>query len=593
MNGSGKEKPKEAYPARGSAVSDLREIGEIRDILRLLSKTVSTVKIFLHEHATARRMTDELWEKLQAFLEQNQELELGIRETAFTYRDIVVLEDKKITKSLPFLFYKDGMEKLLFRKGITREELQDFLGIIKSVQDLPSEESDIVNLLWERDFLNIQYETAEDFLETKIGKGRKLPDIEVDRNALFTGTIRLLPEDRALLEETARKRPHPEEQEGKQAEEAPEDEDALPALEDRESRILEAMLVANRRIRPEEELILILTEILNMEKDPERFGDILESIQRLNRSLLRDGRIDLAHRLVSSLLEVKMILSSSADPRVSRIHVFLREARKKETRDLLRDCLVRGKEKDVSLLVAYTDLLFGEEALFLLSDLYNTVENRALKNRLLAHIEEKGIRNPQVLMRLAGEEKPALAKEVISILGRIPDKRAVSCLASFISSSLKELRMEAVRALAGFKDETSARILLGFLSDEDEEVRITAARSIPAVKEKSVVENLGKIVTRAGFRRKSGEEKQAFLDVFSRIKIKESYAVLEKILKKKTFLPSRSLRETRLCAVRALEAMGSPEAGRILSLGAGLRNRRIRGACRRALQSFSSRSDSG
>lgn len=48
-----------------------------------------------------------------------------------------IFQDEKTIKSLPFLFYKDGMQKLTFHNGLKKEELREFMEIIKKVYDQP------------------------------------------------------------------------------------------------------------------------------------------------------------------------------------------------------------------------------------------------------------------------------------------------------------------------------------------------------------------------------------------------------------------------------------------------------------------------
>ena len=223
---------------------DEQEIRDVTEIIRLLSKTISTIKIFLEDHTTVKNHIAELWAKLDAFLEKNQTLDIDIQEYSFTYKNRLVFQDKKTIKSLPFLLYKDGMQTLSFYKGVKKEELQGFMEIIKNIYELPPEDSDIVNLLWEKDFANIRYFAPDEFLETKIGIGKDPADIQVDKDALFSGSIELFPEDRAELQ-TAVVEPDILEQITSEEQglwENTEFMDQTPILTEQEDRILEAML---------------------------------------------------------------------------------------------------------------------------------------------------------------------------------------------------------------------------------------------------------------------------------------------------------------------------------------------------------------
>ena len=147
---------------------DPRKLDRVREILQTLANAVSAMKIFPVEHATVRNFVEELSRKLKTFLSDNEKLEIGIEEHDFTYAGQRVFRDELNIKSLPFFFFKDGMQKLFFYDGLDRDEVADFLNLIKQESRKPPEDADIVNALWERDLANVQYYAPDDFLENRI-----------------------------------------------------------------------------------------------------------------------------------------------------------------------------------------------------------------------------------------------------------------------------------------------------------------------------------------------------------------------------------------------------------------------------------------
>ena len=128
----------------------IKEIKNAREIVQLLAKTTSQMKIFASDHVNISRFTDELFGKMNEFLKKHWKFELGVQEFSFTYKGKTVYTDKQIKKSIPFLFYKDGVQSLYFYKDLTKDEFLDFLDVIKKEANLPAEESDIVISLWEK-----------------------------------------------------------------------------------------------------------------------------------------------------------------------------------------------------------------------------------------------------------------------------------------------------------------------------------------------------------------------------------------------------------------------------------------------------------
>ena len=384
-------------------VVDEQEIRDVAEIIRLLSKTISTIKIFLEDHTTVKSHIAELWAKLNVFLEINQTLDIDIQEYSFTYKNKLVFQDKKTIKSLPFLLYKDGMQTLSFYKGVKKEELQGFMEIIKNIYELPPEESDIVNLLWEKDFANIRYFAPDEFLETKIGIGKKPAEILVDKDTLFSGSIELFPEDQAELQ-TAAAEPDIFEHADSEEEELWEDSEFLdqtPTLTEQENRILEAMLTANRQVYPEDELVLLITEMLNLEGDSERFKAILEAMTHVHKDLVQKGDFNRAYQLLSNAMEIKIIASYESGFKESLVHGFLHKLKTSEIEGLIKKPLIEDKVTDFRLLFAYLDLLLESDALTLLGELYEKINKEEFHKGTLDYFRDKAKKNPEILNLVA------------------------------------------------------------------------------------------------------------------------------------------------------------------------------------------------
>ncbi len=198
------------------ATLDEKAQQKVRDILHQLANVVSAMKIFPSEHASIRTFGDDLTLKFRGFLDAYGKLELRVSEFAFICGDKTVYEDDIAIKSLPFFFYKDGMQRLYFYQGLTGPEILEFLDVIRREARKPGGESDIVSAMWERDFAHIQYYAPEDFLENRILEecgqgdaktaspdsavvGQKAIEIKVDTTKFSQGKIELSEEDRQVI----------------------------------------------------------------------------------------------------------------------------------------------------------------------------------------------------------------------------------------------------------------------------------------------------------------------------------------------------------------------------------------------------------
>jgi hypothetical protein len=180
---------------KGASAVDRVQEDRAREILLVLGNAVSAAKLFPSDHQTVRNFISDLHLRLAEYLDTNWKLELGIEEQAFTLEGKTISHDPNAVRSLPFFFFKDGMKRLGFYRGLQKAELEGFLEAIRAVSQLPPEEGDIVNALWEKDFTNIRYFAPDDFLAAKIGVGRPRLQPEVDVDSLNQGRVELTPED--------------------------------------------------------------------------------------------------------------------------------------------------------------------------------------------------------------------------------------------------------------------------------------------------------------------------------------------------------------------------------------------------------------
>lgn len=568
-------KSKKSFSETPTAPHTRHDLSAVGEILTLLAKTVSALKIFPSEHALVKKQIHNLWVKLDGYLEEKGNLEIGVNELAFTYGNTTVYEEKKTIRSLPFLFYKDGMQKLTFFKGLKRRELERFIETIKKAYELPPEESDIVHLLWKEDFAHIRYHAPDEFLEAKISRGN-LAELDVDPDTLFSGRIDLDRDDRKALENVRQHQQKVKEQDLTKDVE-------MPPLSEQETRILEAMLMANRRVSAEHELILLLTEMLLIEEDSKRTSALLQTAAAIHRNLALEGNFSAAHLLISNVREIKIITSPENEEKKALIQKFLQEARSRSQAELIQNSVVKGKVKSYQLFFAYLGLLFEHESVPFIADFFERVRHPEFRKKAKNFFTGIARENPRALLEVADDARTDLTKTIIHALGEAQGEKAVESLGAFVDSKNKSIRKEAIRALGLNPGLSSSNALLRFMHDEEEEVRILAAKNMKFLDSPEVREHIHNIILDKGFRKKGQEEKKAFLAMVSRNLSENSSALLADMIKKPFFLRGRKHTETQLLAVQVLEHAGTPDAKEILKTGCRARKRKVRKACKKAL----------
>ncbi len=594
-----------AQPAVEEIALDLKQVDRVREIMLTFSNAVSAMKIFPSDHASVKNFFEDLSRKLLSFLEEYKKLELGVEEYQFTYLGRPVFKDEISARSLPFFFSKDGMKLLFFYQGLAREEIVDFLEIIKFESRKPPEESDIVNAMWEREFSGIQYYSPDDYLEQRIiherleslGKegisilpwelSNQVMDFKVDKTKIDSGRLELRPEDKEAVAQgiaglAADKGP-PEAAE-KPAEKSSDEMTAeeLAGMTGNEASEIEALVQSNRSISPEEEFLNLIVEVLYLEKDKSQVKPSLDVFLDFHFEQVLQGAFANAIRIIQDLDALRAHLQDTEPVKAAHLSDFLRKVTGDQSIEAVRE-FFKGKPSTIDPSFFEFMKLMGPSGYVVIAELFEEFPSPEFRTGVLDFLKEPGLRDAGLFAALANDSRPEFTKEAIRFLANFPEKRATPHFAVFTNFQTKELRLEAVWALGRLKDDVANRILLSFLNDPDEEVRIEAALKISRLSDRNKIIQLLQTAQSKDFRKKRLAEKRAILVFLGRARTEETFAFLRKSLLKWTLFANPTTLEMKICAAAGLGAMATPEAREALEKGSRSRFQKVREACQKAL----------
>ena len=603
------QKPHQAGVTDGGAIDPAR-VEKVKDLLRFLANTVSAMKIFPLEHATVTNFLDLLAQKFTDFLTAYQKLQIGIEEYTFTYGGKPAFSDDLTIKSLPFFFFRDGLQTLFFYPGLDRQEIQEFLELIKAETLKLAEDRDIVASLWERDFPNIQYYAPDEFLENRIMAEKResevrqdlpeLPEdfahetieVRVDSSKFSQGRIELTSEDReevrtgsarnemedfpggpaAAAEGASRETPTAKDAKGRSPAAAMD-----PTLTEEELYSLESMVRANRTISPEEEFIDLMMELIFLEESTVNCQASLDVLLEYHFDQLQRGNFQVAMLIIQKTHGLGGSLGKSPE-KAALLESFRRQTVSPKTVEAVQALLAKKKTMDWESLLGFFGML-GPPALSLAADLFDIVPDGEARHKILGFIADTGTPNPGLLPSLADNARPDLARAIIGVLSRIPGNRGIPYLSAFLSFQNKEVKLEAIHALGNSRDEMANRILLGFMKDPDEEVRIQAAMKLNPQEGGARVQQIVREASARAFQEKSLKEKEAILSFLGRTRSLEALEFLQSTLGRAPLFAPKRVLEMRLAAVAGLESMGTEEALGVLQKGALGRTKKVREAC--------------
>ncbi|MEL6187789.1 MAG: HEAT repeat domain-containing protein, partial [Myxococcota bacterium] len=143
-----------------SAIEFVAPAAFVRDLnraLSLLDKAARARRIYHPGNQAFRRMMRDLHQGLEPLVNKVDTLELRIRPSGVYYEDGCVLEAPNPDDSLAFAFYRDGIRRIAFHRGLPPAELEVFVAAAASGFKFSGLGEDTVTFLWRHDLEHIQY----------------------------------------------------------------------------------------------------------------------------------------------------------------------------------------------------------------------------------------------------------------------------------------------------------------------------------------------------------------------------------------------------------------------------------------------------
>lgn len=567
--------------------SDPVEIKNAKQVLRSFGKAFFSLKIYPTVNPSVQKSIDTFVKDMKEFLNIYRHMKINIQEFSFTYKGETVFQDEEKKRSLPFLLFKDGMRELIFYKGLDEKEIQDFLKVIKEGSELPPEDSDLVNSLWEKDFAHIRYFALDEFLESEIGQENNKIYVKIDQNKFSEGKINFTPEDRIeLYKRRIALGFHSTKDENGEDNDRITDNLALPShitsISEEEIPEVKTMVSESRAAARLNELVNLLFEILFLEERYDRFVAILSVLNQCYLEIVHKSDFALALFLLNRIQELRQSLSSQLPENTKSLERFLQDVKTERSMSRLTKLFLDKRIKNFESFFQYLKFL-GPSTVPLLGDIWEHSEDTLIREKASDFLQEFGKKDLNALVRIAKDDRLALSREVIAILGRIGERRVIFHLEKFAHHEDKTIRLATIHALKKIEDESVNKILMELIDDQYGEVRALAAQSLKYYGNRMTFDQVMEFAKRRDFKKRSKAEKKALLKFLAKSQSEEAYSLLGSILKKWTIFSTTVQNEIRLSAVYALEAMANPKAAKILKEGTRLRNKTIREACRLSL----------
>jgi hypothetical protein len=543
-------------------------VNYVTDLLKAFVKAVRAHQLYLPNNPMHARSLEAVREAFAVIWKQADELDLNVVETQLKWEGRVVLDEgDRTSDNMAWLLYKDGIRELKMLKGFEEDELGVFFNLLQRVRKATDEDDDLLTLMWEREFVNLQYRYVD--LTAEGG-----PGIESMERAEQKEKILSPAQVEAGLESTT-----------SSLAKLDDFDSTLYFLDDREVEYLQGEVKREFSTDLRPAVIAGLLDTFETQKDPTVREEIcglldyfllilLSTAQYRNAAyLLREAGVT-AGRAVDVLEPQKQRLTQlgelMSDPKPLG-----------QLLQALEDSPLRAPQMEL-------DEMFGilqPRALETILSWIGRSQNPQLKMLLEVAASRLAASNSAELIRLIGSEDEAVVLEAIRRAAALKSPAAVPALGKMLTVGEVEMRVAAVTALTEIGSPGAMQMLERALIDEDREVRIVAVRAIGARNTRAALPRLEAAIKGKELRESNLGEKMAFFEAYGLLCGDAGITLLDGILHAKGFMGGkRDDSEFRACAAMALGKINTPKAMDSLNKAAGEKDVIVRNAVSRAIR---------
>jgi len=514
------------------------DLKEVRDILQNIIKAKKAFRMYPQNNPMYTKTLDEAHTKFKNFFDYKDTYVLHIKHNSILYDAAEIYNNPEKEDNLALFFFKDGLRELSFNRGLSQEELEEFLKILALDFDREGVDDDIVTLLWEKDFHNIQYVVDETVL------------VDVDEED-YEKTAQ-----EEVMEETTSEDDLMKAYVDGFKEVEPKTVAIIPITEDDLKKL--ASDLEKDSSGKIEKLISILFEVINQSEEKGEIEEIYRFFKDAVKFSMKRGRVQDVSEVMKNAKEVlgKEFSTDETKKYMRMLIVFIGTDEVIKHLAGILDSSTEIDEKVFKRFIEQLDKNAITSFVKLLGEL-KTIHARKSAIEALVFLGKKDI---QALSKGLDDQRWFVVRNIIYILRKIGDKRAIEYLLRTAKHNDIRVRKEVIRALGELGGREVILTLKECLDDDDMDIRITSAKAFGKIGSEAAKRILIDKISDKVFRERVFEEKKEFFEILSKWKDNDVLDFLVRVLKKRTFFFGRNKNfENSACAAFCLGLLGKKE----------------------------------
>jgi hypothetical protein len=512
------------------------DINLVQEIIRLFLKSKKILKMYPSNNPICVNITDACYGKFTEFFNFREKLVLTIGQNDIFFDSEPVYSSSGKEDNLALFFFKDGLREITFKRGLSRDDMLEFLMIISFDFSRDSVDDDLVTLLWEKDFQNIQYivdeitiSDEEDYEMRVISEVEEKSGDEDNLLKAYEETIK----NGAVVKELE-----------------------IAHLTEQDLRALNGELEKYQLDRTGK-LTEILFEMFLLSETADDLDDLAGYFAGVIEYSLSAEDMDTAVGIVSKLNYLKDAKGVSDQIRNCSGKIIVNISTEKII-NLLGKILEgdgRTKDKKTEDFIKHLDVTAIAPLVLLLGELKKIHSRKLIVEGLVV----LGRRNMDLLMEGLNDSRWYVVRNIIYVLRKIGDRKAVDYLLKTLKHGDVRVKKEVIRAFGELGGAGVIQPLRSCLDNPDFQIESAAVTELGNIGSDAAKRILLKKISGNDFGSRNFEEKRKYFEVIAKWKDKEVCELMVDIIGKKTFFGKARNYENRAGAAYCLGLIGKKE----------------------------------
>jgi len=587
---SGNPRQQQAGPRSAGQASEqfeddeaAKQVAAAKEFFTQLDKGLKQISIYRHNTSQYGEYLDRAFRVLAAILEKWETLALRVEQLGFKHHDEWVYQQDASEQNMAHKFYRDGVRILIFRRGVDRDELLNFvLILLTNFRSAEYMHEDMVSLLWKQDFTGIEYVVVESV--SVGGESEEEARMEVDKivNYLYqrltsqskdhVAFARISLEDLEIEMEdieqakgvTVKGNPAtPEDKARVQSEIDEEDENRmLPKLVVILFKVLEDELDQDLGQALEEVFVQLLDSLL-IHEDFRGINQMLRKFKTMGRKKLPQGNL-------ARLQQIEQAFTTR-----------MGESERLEQVAQIIDSMAEIKEpQEVYRYLTRLD----EQAIVPLLQALEKMERQEARRLVCDALAKLGQEQLDVFVRRLESPKANLVRDMVYVIDKLNPPDKLKLLARLLDHPNLAIRLEALKTLGSSGEDACRAYVMKALGDENVQMRVSAARLLPNFDMSLATKTLLAIVNHQDFPRRDPKEQAAMYAALANTSQPEAMEWFREQIQATSLISRKRLHEHKRTVVAGLALSGSIAAFKLLKaeLEAGIREEDVSAAAERA-----------